>query len=167
MAATEKPALSSATSNLIEQVVAWDNMLKAWKSVRANHGAPGPDGITIDDFPDYFYKHWSTIRRQLLNGTYTPSASRRKAIPKKDGGERNLSIPNVMERLIQQAISQILTPLFDPNFSDSSYGYRPKRSASEQSNRYSARSAKAIVTASTWIYRNSSIDANTTGYSPE
>jgi RNA-directed DNA polymerase len=86
-------------------------MSKAWKAVRANHGASGPDGITINDFPKYFYQHWLTIRRQLLEGTYNPGASRRKNIPKKDGGERNLSIPNIMERLIQQAISQILSPL--------------------------------------------------------
>ena len=130
VAAVEKTALSSTTTNLIERVVAWDNMLKAWKAVRANRGAPGPDGITLNDFPEHFYQHWPTIRRQLLEGTYQPGASRRKSIPKKDGGERNLSIPNVMERLIQQAISQILTPMFDPDFSESSYGYRPKRSAS-------------------------------------
>jgi RNA-directed DNA polymerase len=130
VAATEKTALSSADTNLIERVVAWDNMLKAWKAVRANRGAPGPDGITINDFPDHFYQHWPTIRRQLLEGTYQPGASRRKSIPKKDGGDRSLGIPNVMERLIQQAVSQILTPMFDPDFSDSSYGYRPKRSAS-------------------------------------
>lgn len=129
VAAVEKTALSSTTTNLIERVVAWDNMLRAWKAVRANQGAPGPDGVTINDFPDYFYQTWPTIRRQLLEGNYSPGASRRRAIPKKDGGERNLSIPNVMERLIQQAVSQILTPMFDPEFSESSYGYRPKRSA--------------------------------------
>ena len=130
VAAMEKTALGSADTNLIERVVAWDNLAKAWKAVRANRGAPGPDGITINDFPEHFYQHWPTIRRQLLEGTYQPGASRRKSIPKKDGGERSLGIPNVMERLIQQAVSQILTPLFDPDFSESSYGYRPKRSAS-------------------------------------
>ena len=71
-------------------------MLKAWKAVRANHGAPGPDGIAIEDFPEHFYQHWPSIRRQLLEGTYQPEASRRKSIPKKDGGERLLGIPNVM-----------------------------------------------------------------------
>ncbi|MEZ6137077.1 MAG: hypothetical protein R3C53_19460 [Pirellulaceae bacterium] len=108
VAAVEKTALDSATTNLIERIVAWDNVLKAWNSVRANRGAPGPDGIAIDEFPAHFYEHWPTIRRQLLDGTYQPGASRRKTTKKKDGGERNLSIPNVMERLIQQAISQIL-----------------------------------------------------------
>ena len=130
VAAMEKTALSSATTNLIEQVVHWSNMQKAWKAVRANRGAPGPDGIAINDFPAYFYQHWPRIWRQLLDGTYQPGASRRKSIPKKDGGERLLGIPNVMERLINQAISQVLTPIFDPGFSESSFGYRPKRSAS-------------------------------------
>ena len=130
VAAMEKTALSSTTTNLIEQVVHWSNMQKAWKAVRANRGAPGPDGITINDFPEHFYQHWPRIWRQLLEGTYQPGASRRKSIPKKDGGERLLGIPNLMERVIHQAISQILTPIFDPGFSESSYGYRPKRSAS-------------------------------------
>ena len=130
VAAMEKTALGSTTTNLMERVVRWGNMQKAWKAVRANRGAPGPDGITINDFPEYFYQHWPRIWRQLLDGTYQPRASRRKSIEKKDGGERLLGIPNVMERLIHQAISQILTPIFDPGFSESSYGYRPKRSAS-------------------------------------
>lgn len=124
VAAMEKTALSSTTTNLIEQVVHWGNMQKAWKAVRANRGAPGPDGIAINDFPEYFYQHWPKIWRQLLDGTYQPGASRRKSIEKKDGGERLLGIPNVMERLISQAISQILTPIFDPGFSESSFGYR-------------------------------------------
>jgi RNA-directed DNA polymerase len=130
VAAMETTALGSNTTHLMEQVVHWSNMQKAWKAVRANRGAPGPDGITINDFPNHFYQHWPRIWRQLLDGTYQPRASRRKSIEKKDGGERLLGIPNVMERLISQAISQVLTPIFDPGFSESSYGYRPKRSAS-------------------------------------
>lgn len=130
VATIEKSALGSTDKHLMEKVVNWGNMYVAWKAVRANGGAPGPDGITIENFPEHFYQHWPTIRQELLNGTYRPGTSRRKTISKKDGGERNLSIPNVMERLIQQAVSQILTPLFDPGFSESSYGYRPKRSAS-------------------------------------
>lgn len=130
MADMEKTALGSETLNLMEQVVHWGNMQKAWKAVRRNQGAPGPDGIHVKEFPAYFYQHWPKIWQQLLDGTYQPSAARRKTIPKKDGGERLLGIPNVMERLIAQAISQILTPIFDPGFSESSYGYRPKRSAS-------------------------------------
>jgi RNA-directed DNA polymerase len=130
MADVEKTSLGSDTLNLMEQVVHWGNMHKAWKAVRRNQGAPGPDGIHVKEFPAYFYQHWPKIWQQLLDGTYQPSAARRKTIAKKDGGERLLGIPNVMERLIAQAISQILTPIFDPEFSESSYGYRPKRSAS-------------------------------------
>jgi RNA-directed DNA polymerase len=129
VAVTDKPTLGSIPQNLMERIVAWDNMLKAWKKVRANGGAPGPDRVTINELPDYFYQHWPRIRRQLLEGTYDPGTARRKTIPKQDGGERNLAIPNVIERLIQQAILQVLTPIFDPDFSESSFGYRPNRSA--------------------------------------
>jgi len=125
----EKPALSQVPENLMEQIVAEDNMERAWKNVRANRGAPGPDGITLKTFPEYFRPLWPAIRQSLLEGTYQPDAARRKAIPKPDGGERHLGIPNVQDRLIQQAILQVLTPIFDPHFSESSFGFRPKRSA--------------------------------------
>jgi len=113
----------------MESVVDEANMEAAWKRVKANRGAPGPDGVTLDDFPDIFRHDWPDVRRQLLEGTYRPTPVRRKSIPKPDGGQRNLGIPNVIDRLIQQAILQILTPIFDPEFSESSYGYRPGRSA--------------------------------------
>ncbi|MFN7448550.1 MAG: hypothetical protein ACK5RF_09705 [Pirellula sp.] len=87
MADMEKTALGSETLNLMEQVVHWGNMQKAWKAVRRNQGAPGPDGIHVKEFPAYFYQHWPKIWQQLLNGTYQPSAARRKTIPKKDSGE--------------------------------------------------------------------------------
>ena len=128
-AAMEKPALDSLSMNLMEQVVATENMERAWKKVKANHGAPGPDGITLEQFPEHFCPLWPELRQQLLDGTYRPEAVRRKAIAKSDGGERLLGIPNVQERLIQQAIQQVLTPIFDPGFSESSFGFRPKRSA--------------------------------------
>ena len=92
--------------------------------VKRNRGAPGPDGITLKEFEPWARIHWSTIRQQLMDGTYRPDPVRRKTIPKEGGGERQLGIPNVLDRLIQQAILQVLTPLFDPNFSDSSYGVR-------------------------------------------
>ena len=101
----------------------------AWKQVRANRGAPGPDGITLAEFPDWLRPRWPAIRQQLLDGTYRPEPVRRKTIAKPDGGERLLGIPNVLDRLIQQAILQVLTPVFDPRFSESSYGFRPGRSA--------------------------------------
>ncbi len=80
-----------SAEELMEQIVAPDNLERAWKRVRSNGGAPGPDGITIDDFPDHFRERWPDIRRQLLDGTYTPSAARRKSIAKPDGGERHLA----------------------------------------------------------------------------
>ena len=106
VAAMEKTALSSSTTNLIEQVVHWSNMQKAWKAVRANRGAPGPDGITINDFPNHFYQHWPRIWRQLLDGTYQPGASRRKSIEKKDGGERLLDALVGGHPLAQQALKR-------------------------------------------------------------
>ncbi len=128
-AVTEKSALDSLSMNLMEQVVATENMERAWKKVKANRGAPGPDGITLKQFPEHLRPLWPTLRQQLLDGTYRPKAVRRKAIAKPDGGERLLGIPNVQDRLIQQAILQVLTPIFDPDFSESSFGFRPKRSA--------------------------------------
>ncbi len=90
---------------------------------------PGPDGITLEEFPQGLRSQGPTIRQQLLDGTYAPQPARRKSIPKSDGSERHLGIPNVLDRLIQQAILQVLTPIFDPHFSESSFGFRPKRSA--------------------------------------
>jgi len=128
-AAVTRTALGHSAELLMEKIVDVDNLATAWKNVRSNHGAPGPDGITIDEFPDYCREHWPTIRQQLLDGTYIPGPARRKSIAKPDGGQRNLGIPNVMDRLIQQAVLQILTPIFDPGFSESSFGFRPNRSA--------------------------------------
>jgi RNA-directed DNA polymerase len=128
-AAIEKPALDSQHHSLMEEVVDDLNMEQAWAKVKANRGAPGPDGITVDDFPEWFAPRWQQIKTQLLEGTYRPAPVRRKSIPKPDGGERHLGIPNVVDRLVQQAIAQVLTPIFDPDFSESSFGYRPYRSA--------------------------------------
>ncbi len=128
-ARVEQPALSLFPESLMEAVVDSANMEAAWKNVKANRGAPGPDGITIADFPDWFRRRWSEIQQQLLDGTYRPGPVRRKTIDKPDGGQRLLGIPNVMDRLIQQAIVQVLTPIFDPHFSESSFGFRPQRSA--------------------------------------
>ena len=128
-AAVKKTPLSPVSGNLMEQIVDERNMEQAWKNVKANGGAPGPDGVTLDEFAQSFRPQWPTVRRQLLEGTYEPSAARRKSIPKPDGSQRDLGIPNVQERLIQQAILQVLTPIFDPGFSESSFGFRPKRSA--------------------------------------
>jgi RNA-directed DNA polymerase len=105
------------------------NLRRAWKRVKANHGAPGVDGISVDEFPAFAREPWPEIRAALEAGTYQPQPVRRKAIAKPGGGERLLGIPCVVDRVIQQAILQVLTPLIDPTFSASSYGFRPGRSA--------------------------------------
>lgn len=113
---------------LIQEVVRRENMLAAHKRVVANGGAPGVDGMTVGDLWEYAGDHWPRIREQLLNGDYQPQPVRRVEIPKPDGrGTRMLGIPTVMDRLIQQALLQVLTPIFDPTFSDASFGFRPGR----------------------------------------
>ncbi len=128
-ASAEQPALSLFPEMMMEAVVAKANMELAWKRVRSNRGAPGPDGITLAEFLKWLTLRWPTFRQQLLDGTYRPEPVRRVTIDKPDGGKRQLGIPNVLDRLIQQAILQVLTPVFDPGFSESSHGFRPKRSA--------------------------------------
>jgi RNA-directed DNA polymerase len=128
-ASAEQPALSLFPEMMMEAVVAKANMELAWKRVRANRGAPGPDGITLAEFLKWLTPRWPTFRQQLLDGTYRPEPVRRVTIDKPDGGKRQLGIPNVLDRLIQQAIWQVLTPVFDPGFSESSHGFRPRRSA--------------------------------------
>ncbi|MDO9350216.1 MAG: reverse transcriptase domain-containing protein, partial [Deltaproteobacteria bacterium] len=113
----------------MQYVVSRENMLQAWKQVRANQGAPGVDDITVREFLSYAKAHWEGIKASLLNGTYRPDPVKRVEIPKDSGGTRHLGIPTVMDRVIQQAISQVLTSVFDPHFSESSFGFRPKRSA--------------------------------------
>lgn len=115
--------------DLLEAIVDASNVSAAWKRVKANRGAPGTDGITIDEFPDRFRALWPQLREALLAGTYVPAAVRRVDLAKPDGGVRLLGIPTVLDRLIQQAIAQQLGPIFDPGFSDHSYGFRPHRSA--------------------------------------
>jgi RNA-directed DNA polymerase len=113
----------------VEYVVSRENMRKAWKQVKANKGAPGIDGITIEEFPEYAKTCWDGIKASLLEGTYCPTPVKRSEIPKDKGGVRKLGIPIVMDRTIQQAIAQVLSPVFDPHFSESSFGFRPGRSA--------------------------------------
>lgn len=113
----------------MEAVVGSENLRRAWKRVKANRGAPGIDGMPIEEFPAFAKAHWPAIRQALLRGEYRPQPVRRVLIPKAGGGERSLGIPTVLDRVIQQAIAQVLTPIFDPLFSESSFGFRPKRSA--------------------------------------
>ena len=104
-------------------------MIKAWKRVKANKGAPGVDNMPIDDFLAFAREQWEAIRLSLLAGTYRPLPVRRVEIPKATGGTRPLGIPTVLDRLIQQAMAQVLLPIFDPQFSESSFRFRPDRSA--------------------------------------
>jgi RNA-directed DNA polymerase len=120
------PALSE---NLMARIVSRPNMQQAWKRVKANQGAPGGDGMTLEEFPDFVRQHWATVRQALLDGSYRPSPVLRVMIPKRSGGKRPLGIPTVTDRVIQQAILQVLSPIFDPGFSESSFGFRPGRSA--------------------------------------
>ena len=114
---------------LLERIVSTENIGRAWKRVRSNKGASGIDNITVEDFPLTFRECWPEIRSTILEGTYIPSAVKRVEIPKPDGSKRPLGIPTVLDRLIQQAIAQVMTPIFDPVFSELSCGFRPGRSA--------------------------------------
>jgi RNA-directed DNA polymerase len=124
---TIEPALEI---NLMERILSAENLHRAWKQVRSNQGAPGIDRMRLEDFPAYARIHWAEIRQSLREGRYQPQPVRRVVIPKPGGkGERKLGVPTVLDRVIQQAISQVLTPLFDSEFSEYSFGCRPKRSA--------------------------------------
>jgi group II intron reverse transcriptase/maturase len=113
---------------LLERVLKRENMLNALKRVQRNGGAPGVDGMTVEELPEHLKAHWPSIRRKLEEGRYQPSPVRRVEIAKPDGGVRQLGIPTVIDRLIQQAMQQELSPLFEVTFSEHSYGFRPGRS---------------------------------------
>lgn len=119
----------SLTSCLMEQICKPANLNQAYKRVKANKGAPGTDGITIDEMRAYIATHKDKMIQSLLDGSYRPQSVRMVEIPKPDGGVRQLGIPTVVDRLVQQAILQVLQPIFEKGFSDSSFGFRPKRSA--------------------------------------
>lgn len=113
----------------VEEVVSSENMQKAWQQVKANKGAAGIDDMSVTDYPQFARANWVGIKASLLDGTYIPKPVKRVEIPKDSGGTRPLGIPTVSDRVIQQAIAQVLVPVFDPRFSESSYGFRPGRSA--------------------------------------
>lgn len=114
---------------LMEAAVERSNMLCAYERVVANEGAPGVDGLKVAELKPWLQAHWKNVRQALLAGEYMPAAVRKVDIPKPQGGVRSLGIPTVLDRLIQQALHQVLQPLFDPEFSESSYGFRPGRNA--------------------------------------
>ena len=138
----------SGTSDLMERVCERANLQAALKRVRKNKGSAGIDGMTVDELPEHLKTHWPALREQLLAGTYQPSMVRRHAIPKRGGGVRELGIPAVVDRFIQQAILQVLGPRFDPTFSQYSYGFRPRRSAHDavvQAQRYVNDGRRTVV----------------------
>ena len=132
----------------MERVVERGNVQAALKRVRQNQGSPGVDGMTVDELPEYLVEDWEGIRAQLLEGTYQPKPVREVEIPKSGGGVRKLGIPTALDRFIQQSILQVLQPMFDPTFSQHSYGFRPGRSAHQavcQAQRYIQAGKRVVV----------------------
>lgn len=125
---TQAEKASSRGYTLVD-VLAPENLALAWKRVKANDGAAGTDGMEVGDFPSFMRQHWEELRGKLEDGSYWPAPVRRVDIHKDGGGKRPLGIPTVLDRFIQQAIAQVLTPLYDPTFSEHSHGFRPMRSA--------------------------------------
>jgi RNA-directed DNA polymerase len=147
-AAKPAPESPAVTEHLMEEVCDRENLQSAWKRVRRNQGSPGVDGMTIDDAKGYLREHWPSIRSRLLDGTYQPQPVKRVEIPKPDGGIRKLGVPCVVDRLIQQALLQVLQERWDPTFSEHSYGFRPGRSAHQavaQAQRYIAEGYGYVV----------------------
>lgn len=116
---------------LLERILDSDNMNRAYKRVKSNKGSHGVDGMTVDELLQYLKQNGDPIKQSILEGTYSPAPVRRVEIPKPDGGKRMLGIPTVLDRVIQQAIAQVLSPIFEPKFSQYSYGFRPGRSAKQ------------------------------------
>src|ERR1700689_4442099 len=123
---TESPAMER---QLMEEVCERENCKQALARVKANKGSAGVDGMTVRELPEFLKRHWPAIREQLLSGTYKPQPVKRVEIPKPDGGVRKLGIPTVLDRLIEQAVMQVLQSRWDRTFSNYSYGFRPVRSA--------------------------------------
>jgi len=111
------------------QVLDRTNLVRALHQVKRNKGAPGIDGMSVDQLPEHLKQHWPAIKRQLLEGRYRPKPVRRVEIPKADGSRRALGIPTVLDRFIQQAMAQVLSRHWEPAFHEHSYGFRPERSA--------------------------------------
>ncbi len=136
------------TDRLMEEICEADNLKAAYRRVKQNDGGPGVDGRTVDELLPYLARHWPTIREQLLAGTYKPEPVRRAEIDKTGGGTRKLGIPTVLDRVVQQAVLQVLQPRWDPTFSEHSYGFRPRRSAHQavaQAQRYIREGHRVVV----------------------
>jgi len=134
--------------HLMEEVTSRDNLNRAYQRVKANKGGAGVDGLTLDELPAWIAEHKQDLIASLLDGSYQPALVRGVEIPKPGGGVRQLGIPTVVDRLVQQAILQVLEPILDPTFSDSSYGFRPRRSAHQavqKASEYVARGRGIVV----------------------
>jgi len=127
-AKAEEPAKPALVQELIEAMVSGKNPETALKKVEANKGAPGVDGMTVEELRPYLHAHWLKLKKDLLNGKYRPKPVRRVEIPKPDGGVRELGIPTALDRFIQQMVLMVMEPLYDHTFSNGSYGFRPGRS---------------------------------------
>src|ERR1700758_4126949 len=128
LSVVSEPERPANTSRIMEEVCERGNLKEALRQVRGNKGSAGVDRMTVDQLGDYLKQHWPVIREQLLNGTYEPQPVRRVEIKKPDGGMRKLGIPTVLDRLVQQAVMQVLQHRWDPTFSEHSHGFRPQRS---------------------------------------
>jgi RNA-directed DNA polymerase len=147
---TAKRTIESPAKNheqLMEEVCGRENCLQAFKRVKSNKGSPGIDGMTVDALSVYLKEHWPAIRDQLLRGTYKPQPVRRVEIPKPDGGMRQLGIPTVLDRMVQQAVMQVLQGRWDAEFSEHSHGFRPGRSAHQAV----AKAQKYIAEGRRWV----------------
>ncbi len=122
---------SSCGETLFERMLQPEILSVAWKRVKANKGSAGIDGMRVEDFPAFISKHWEKIRSKLLEGSYEPSPLKRVYLKKPDGSRRLIGVPTVLDRVIQQAIVQVLSPAYEPTFSDHSYGYRLGRRAQD------------------------------------
>ena len=129
MATRTRTKAEVATTSLMEAVVERGNLMLAYQRVVENKGAAGVDQLAVSELKDHLKRHWAKVRQALLVGEYMPAAVRKVEIPKPQGGVRTLGIPTVVDRLIQQALHQVLQPMFEPTFSEASYGFRPGRNA--------------------------------------
>src|SRR5690625_3016008 len=134
--------------NLIGKVISDSNLRTAYKRVYANKGAPGVDGITVNELESQMLKYYEPLKKKLKEGTYKPQPVKRVAIPKADGSKRYLGIPSVLDRVVQQAILQVIDPIIDPHFSENSFGFRKGRNAHqaiEKAKEYYQEGYKVVV----------------------
>uniref|UniRef100_UPI002594EB78 reverse transcriptase domain-containing protein n=1 Tax=uncultured Brevibacillus sp. TaxID=169970 RepID=UPI002594EB78 len=129
IAETDDTNANESKGRLLEKIISRDNLNEAFKRVKANKGSHGIDGMGVDELLQYLKENGETLKQQILAGKYRPNPVRRVEIPKENGKKRNLGIPTVVDRVVQQAIAQVLTPIYEQQFSDNSFGFRPKRSA--------------------------------------